>query len=507
MFNINGLPIINQLSFQERFWNEGRNMDLINKANSQRFKYIDGAGEGYFLIPATSAANNTAILNTFSSVEGIIITPQSYTLLVEDKIIFNFQDSAPVILLFTKELKAILERYHAIHNYNVIDQRSVEGEEGYIVHPDRQPKTLEEIIQEYIPESQVIYDSPEKPLPYNFFIQGKNLLEAIDLYCKAYGLIWTVYYDIDYSSGSDEPEPSEEGSGSSGEEEEEPIELSSTVLTIHIFALSTLNPNPSFISDMNIKYDMQESFAVRSVHPIVDCCIKSPQLYRSKNNANSGRKIKDIFCPYYPAILDPDSTAPVKEEDESFSAPNISVSNASQINACSEFIAANLNQYAKLENNYFVNNFIHPINLAATPQCTELTYFFNGQGYRTSFFSGRFTGIPIPHPTAFDKQARNVVGEVTYEYKKTESEPPEYFFVTPLFGLDGWIDTDIDLYVKNLYKWDYGAEGAKIRIEWDCNNQEWIPLQQEYICPPDENPYPLPEPSNEEEKITLNWNE
>ena len=495
MFKLNNKKLINPRSLISKFELEGRNTDLLRMANSQLFKYIDGVGEGAFLMYANDAP--TGKLTTFETYDSLSLQDYSsgsggepdyssevvYTLLVKDKFVFNFQNTNPVILVYTQELKSILKEHIAKRNYNVIDQRSVEYDTVFITHPDRVPKQIDEIINDIFEEVAVTIDSPSTPIPYNFFVQGLNLIEIIDLYCKAYGLIWTVYFQepVGSSSASEEPE-----------------------LTIHIFALSKIEPDAEMLSDMNFQYTPKPALMVYSVHPIIDCCLKSAQVYHHKDYTDGGQKTIPVFCPFYPALVNFGSTAPVSPFT---TAPTISIANESELNNCSQFIQENFNHYSEFENHYFVNNFIKPFEPSSIPQHTEIRFAFNGQGYRTTFFSGRFQGIPIPLEKPFDREARNVIGEITFEYKKTGITSPPHFFVTPLFGLDGWIDEEKNLQVINLYNWDYGAEGAKVRVEWDCNNLRWIPVQQEYICPPSNIPPPLPEPSDEEPKISLDWEE
>ena len=488
MLCFNGEPMVSSLSLINHFQDRGRNTDLLSMANSQQFKYIDGAGEGGFLALASSSPSGKFAILTASSQT----TTMSYQLLIKDRLVFNIGTADPVVFVKTAELKSILEDYYSLENYNVIDARSVEGEEGYIVHPDRIPKTFKQIVEDRIDTVTVEFEEEDIPIPYNFFVQGKNFLEVTDLYCKAYGLLWTLYNPDIASGGS-----SCQSSGA--------IDEDNNNLILKIFRLTALDPNPSKLSDLNFQHLPKDYNFVRTVHPVVDCCLKSPQLWRSKENTDDGIKPREIYCPYYPAILDPSSTAPI-ESGDIFLAPIPAVTNYNFLDECSEYIKDNLNSFSKLENHYFVNYFIKPIDPSLPPQSIELTFAHNGHGYRSCFFSGKYLGIPVPVFHPFDKQARNVIGKITYTYKK-ETEDIENFFVTPVYGLDGWIDTEIDLYVLNLYKWDYGVEDAWVRIEWECNMQRWIPLQQEYVCPDDTVYDPLPEPSDEEPKITLDWKE
>ena len=497
MFKINSRSTINPRAFMSKFELDGRNTDLIRMANSQHFKYIDGVGEGAFLMQAADVpSGKTCVLSTYNSLglqdyttssggEPDYSSEVNYTLLVKDKFVFNLQSVNPVVLVYTRELKGILEENVATRNYNVIDQRSLEDDTVYIVYPDRTPKTIDEIINDILTEVAVVIDSPNIPVPYDFFVQGLNLVELIDLYCKAYGLIWTVYYEDPEESASESEEPE---------------------LIIHIFALSTITPNPDLISDMNFQYFPQETFTVETVHPIVDCCLKSPQAFYNKGNESGGLKTIKIYCPYYPAIVDSSSTEPSSPLTD---APELEIVNEADVDNCSQFIADNLNHYSKFENHYFVNNFIKPFDPAGRPEHTEIRYHFNGYGYRTIFFSGRFHGIPIPLEVPFDKQARNVVASVAYSFKQDEesSVPIPYFLVQPLYGLDGWIDAGTLLPVVNIFEWNFGFAESIVRIEWDCHNRRWIPLQLEYFCPPETTFPEVPDPPIEEERIPLNWSE
>jgi hypothetical protein len=488
MLKINDLNLINPSTLLNKFYIEGRNTDLLEMTNSQLFKYIDGVGEGAFLMEAADAPTaKTCKLNTFNTRSLQDYTTSSgdtadlssridYTLLVKDKFVLNFQSTNPVVLIYTRELKAVLEETFATRNYNVIDQKSIYDDTVYIVHPDRTPKQFTAILADISPGLTVVFDSPSKPTPYNFFVQGMNLVQLIDLYCKAYGLIWTCYYNA----------------------EEE--------LTVHIFALSEITPSVSFVSDINFQYLPLPAYKVETVHPIIDCCLKSPQNYTNKANTDSGNKTIQIYCPYYPAIADIGSTAP---SGVSFDAPELDIVNEADINQCSAFIQDNLNNYSLYENHYFVNYFINPVEPSATPQHTEIRYHFNGSGYRTYFFSGRYQGIPIPHNKPEDKQARNVIGYLEYSYKQSEESlvPVPYFLVKPLYGLDGWIDVNLSLPVINIFKWNFGFSESIIRIEWDCTNRRWIPVQQEYFCPPETEFPEVPSPPPEETKVALEWEE
>jgi hypothetical protein len=481
MLRFNNNKIVNHRSFFNKFLLEGRNDELISRANSQQFKYIDGAGEGGFLVYENHAPSGKFTTLTLSS----STTTVDHQLIVKDIYVFNIQNSNPVVFVKTVELKAYLEDYHSRKNFNIIDQKSVLGEEGYIAGQEGTVKTFKEIVEESVPNVEVVFTSMSIPVPYNFVIQGKNFLEITDSYCKAYGLIWTMYSQALSSSSSS----ASSSSASDGD-----------MFILHIFSLDELAPAPISVSDINYVRSPRNYEFVRSIHPVIDCCLKSTHYWKSKENASSGIKPREIYCPYYPAILEPDTTEP------DFMGLNPTVTNETQVNACSNFIKTNLDAYSQLENHYYVNYYINPILPELPPQCLQITYAHNGQGYRTSFFSGRYEGLQIPIYQTLDKQARNVIGELTYEYKKVESDI-SHFFVTPLYGLDGWIDLEQALYVRNLYKWDYGAEGAKIRIEWDCNNLEWIPLQQEYVCPPEGVAIPLPEPSDDPPKIVFDWEE
>lgn len=63
----------------------------------------------------------------------------------------------------------------------------------------------------------------------------------------------------------------------------------------------------------------------------------------------------------------------------------------------------------------------------------------------------------------------------------------DWFEVTPTTKLDGTLPAAVQP-VFNIYNWDYGDVDAVVRVEWDPTNSRWIALQQEYECPPSQDP-------------------
>ena len=63
------------------------------------------------------------------------------------------------------------------------------------------------------------------------------------------------------------------------------------------------------------------------------------------------------------------------------------------------------------------------------------------------------------------------------------------------------------LEVTNIFKWNFGFSESLVRIEWDCHNRRWIPIQMEYFCPPDTAFPEVPPAPIEESRVALNWSE
>jgi len=93
---------------------------------------------------------------------------------------------------------------------------------------------------------------------------------------------------------------------------------------------------------------------------------------------------------------------------------------------------------------------------------------------------GFWLAVGIESPTDPAKR-KHWLGTLTLGYNGVVGG----FWVTPTKALDGILPSG-NQWVVNLYKWDYGAMGAVVRVEQDGNR--WIPLQQEYTCPPDTPP-------------------
>lgn len=495
----NSINLINPSSLLSYFSGKGRNIDLLSNCNFQEFKYIDGCGEGYFLVNYGAISTSNIKLNLTKGVQSVWDDTETWddtdtwtegvnyerSLIVTDSIIFEIDNSPKLQLIKTVELKYILESINATRNYNVIDLKTVVLSTGNVLVPDIPAKTVVQIIKDIKVSIEVVW-STASIRPYNLFIDGLSIREIMDRVCMAYGLLWTA----EYSTVTVEPiwDDSETWNDSNTWTEEP---YTTQRVTIYVYAGTSLNTTVSLLpNDLNKPHPLQSFKEINTAYPILDNGVQEPVNYFTKSSSSTGGKVITAYNPYYPAIYNPGKLIAVNPSLSGSGIPE----NITKINSVHNYVKANLENIIKLENYYFVHSHIEPYTHLDSPKALKYTYGHSGTGLRTFLFSGKYPILPIPEHNKVDRQARNVIGQLTYTYKGITIPA---FFVTPLFGLDGYIDTATDLYVTNLYKWDYGAAEAKIRIEWDVINHQWIPLQQEYICPPGGEVAPLPPPPEE----------
>jgi len=112
-----------------------------------------------------------------------------------------------------------------------------------------------------------------------------------------------------------------------------------------------------------------------------------------------------------------------------------------------------------------------------------------------------FEEFEWPQLPPYDNGRKNWIGFLYASYRGVVAG----FWVVPTIALDGPLP-DGPQWVWNIYKWNFGIAGFTIRVEEDPENQRWLALQQEYICPDgrtidpppppppaDPPPYPYPE--------------
>lgn len=459
---INGNPTVDPYDLLEIYAAEGLSTDLIGKCNSQQFRFIDGAGEGYFLVTDNHYTSAETVTLTFPNL------PNSRDVRILDvtKLAAPSDPSRHYLVLHTAEAKYNLNDDIVVRNYNVIHRRTLYGSEVAILAPDATPKTLQQIINDFT-GTTCVYVAPTI-YPYDVFIQGMTYLEAIDRLCAAYGLLW-VYHNniigiysvvtpttIDYSRLNDISHTLQPIVAVATEDEEEILLEDETPLTTE---------SGNVIADFNV------------VYPVLDCCQQYPDPYYSVGqNTNSPGKSLKVFMPYFPATIDLTRT----------------VTNNTMLMFIENGLLQQYEAIYRMQGSYRVHNEYFIYDLTAKPTCFAVMYGDLGSGPRTIFSSQRYPFLPVPIPPSIDRQAKNWLGYLLEEYKGSRIG----FWVVPAFGLDGQIPSE-DQYVINIYAWNYGALGATVRVEWDCVNYRWIALQQEYVCPPSEEP-PEPTPPPEQ---------
>jgi hypothetical protein len=324
-----------------------------------------------------------------------------------------------------------------------------------VLEDDNLALTVRQIIERIFaagPTSISVVWNVENLYGYNFFIQGMSALAAIDLICAAYGLVWTMEGNVAY-----------------------------------FYRGSLLNSPPGGL--LTKVHDIQEPIRTNALkdfsvnYRIVECCIENPISYITKeiNSGTVGRSL-DVYSPYVPAVVDTSGE----------------VTNDSALSNATTYLRANFEGILSVTNRFIVRDYILEELPSATPSALTLTYSNYGDKNQTTLYSPEYPFLKRPEANVADRQAKNWVGVVAYEYKGLVP----VIQVTPMFGIDGQPPLGIQL-VANIYSWDYAKANAPIRVEWDCVNRRWIPLQQGYVCPPSTTPPPIPEPPIPPEEPTL----
>lgn len=444
---LNDLPVIHVKSIIDDFANVGRNIDAFADANSQTFKSINGYGTGAFLVSSNNFnPNTTQIVNFKVLIDGTSSSIDRELYVTDCLSLTHTANTRRIYLLKTAERKYYLESFTVERNYNVLHHRTLNGIYGVVLEDENTPLSLQQIVQSILdvgPDTINLVWNVENLYGYNLFIQGMSAINAIDLICSAYGLIWTM-----------------EGN------------------YVYVYRGSLLNTNPSgYLNKIN---DLQEPIRTNALkdfsvnYKIVECCIENPITYvtRDNNSGTVGRSL-DVYCPYVPAIINTTGE----------------VTNNSVLTSATTYLRGNFEGILSVTNRYIVRDFVQEVLPSSTPLALELTYSNYGYKNQTILYSPEYPFVKRSEANVADRQAKNWVGVVTYSYKGIVP----VIQVTPSFGIDGQPPLGIQL-VSNIYSWNYAQANAPIRVEWDCVNRRWIPLQQAYICPPASNPPPIPEP-------------
>lgn len=436
------IPLLDVAPFLEYYNEKGLSTDLLSSCNSMQFKFIDGAGCGYFLVNKKHYSMEPTL--TFTVKEGASELVRTVDVLEVTEI--NLPTMVPsAYVLKVVEPKYDLYKLSVDRNYNVIDRKYQISATAPILPPDDAvKKTFREIIEDFTGYS-VNYNVSANYYLYDVFIQGMSQLEAIDKMCAAMGYLWT------YDSGD-----------------------------ITIWDVNN-SVNPSNLSLVYLKdiADQKIDPPLRHVtfaFPVLDCCVQTPDNMKTViwNGSSVPGDGKRVFMPYYPAIIDYTGA----------------LVNSSLMNSTADTLRTNYQAVMNLENSYFVHPGHRYYDIhGKRPESFYITYSDYGNGPETSLSARDYPFIQLPDLEVKDRTARNWIGHLLQGYLGDV----DGFWVVPEFGIDGRIPEG-NQYVINLYNWDFGAINAKVRIEWDCYNYRWIPLQQEYVCPNGDAPAQDPPP-------------
>lgn len=439
---LNGKPVRDAAPFVDWYRMNGLNTSLLEKCNRQTFNYIDGVGKGFFIQDNALYTKGQTLLWKASPTN---VQAQSL-LYVVNVVEIEHPDSTNLKtrIICTEEPKHLLDSKTVLRNYNVIDRRTQISNTAALVSPDGPTaKTIQQIIQDFTGltvnwhPSYVFY-------PYDVFIQDMTQADAIDNLCRAYGLVWSF-----------------DASG-----------------TIHIWSVTGLTePDYQYIKDIRQQMINPPLSYFGVVYPTLDCCVQVPNSFYAKDwsSTDEGIALK-VYQPYYPAIYDTYGT----------------IQNSAYINSLSDAMRVEFQGINQVVGNYLVKEYYLDTDIDNNfPQTLKLTYADNGAGPRTYFTGESYPFWQVPVPDSKDRQCKRWIGALQQTYRGSVARFP----VTPLYGLDGNAPSGTQA-VTNLFKWDYGAAGAMVYVDWDCVNYRWIATQQEYVCPPPGDPTTITNPSD-----------
>ena len=450
-----GFNVVDSSSIRKYYRENGLNTQLIDKCSAQEFKFINGFGMGYFLM--------TENINT----EFATFTWDNRTVslrILEKQSLEEIGHSGGLYLYTTAEPKYELHNIIVSRNFNITIDKSLStyGATATInlLAPDEPPKTLEQVFTE-IATGYTINWFTDEIVSFDINIEGFSVLTAIDTLCSIYGMIWSVQgADIYVWDADANQETSDLAQGSA----------------------TTQAIQPPY-NDINHSLITEEFPDVNVVFPIYDYCREDPRERYVYSSTNSGQgRVLNVYDPYYPAVV---------------SMKNGPVVNQGLLDARGALIAENLRGIGSLID-YLV--YERPVANPLSTQPLSLSEIHGdfGSGPRSIFRTDLYPTRRVDYSKSDARLADNWVGTLTDGYFGEVFQ----FSVTPLYGLDGCMPEGVQA-VFNLYNWCYGEPGWTIRVEWDCVNSRWIPLQQEFDCPPGvdpgypvtppENPWPLPE--------------
>lgn len=438
---LGGYRVIDVGPIASYYQNKGLSLEKLQSCNMMEFRYIDSYGMGHFLLSQTI----TTEYITF------VVDNRTINLKVVDRLSLEHptQSGLRLYLYIVAEPKYDLLSYKVDRNYNVTIDKSISPYGSptlATMPPDYTPKTLEQVIDDFLPSGYSIDYNADSILSVDISIEGMSVLEAIDHLCSIYGLVWTATYSTVYIW---DMEAVEESSSDI---------LPGILPPINDIRHSLLSEN---IASINVSF------------PAYDYCRQTPDEYHTVDDLEDiqGQTI-NVMDPYYPAILDTLG----------------STRNTTNLNTRADLIATNLKAVAR-SINYVVKHY-HSVNsLGTQPLSLSEVVGDRGLGPFTIYRTLRYPYHPVKVPPSKSRLANEWIGTITDGYYGTVSS----FIVSPSFGLDGATPPGPQT-VWNIFSWNYGEAGWVVQVKWDCVNQRWIAQQQEYDCPPDEAP-PVPDPT------------
>lgn len=438
-------PVVDPRGIQAFYSRKGYLTDIIKKCNHQEYRYIDGYGKGYFLLTHNISSETVSFTSGSRTVSLRII----------DKLWLEHPSKSDTGLwvYVTAEPKYYLQEAIVDNNYNITIDKSISLSGPVtiaVMEAGGTALTMSQVLADILPVGYTLSFHPTDITSYDIAINGMSVLEAFDHLCTIYGWVWTVL-------GS----------------------------TVHVWKMDT---NPT-VADPIV--DIQASV----LNPqVIDYGVAFPYYdypgyrtgtkeYYSIVSNDTGQGIAITVCdPYLPAFTE--IYAPATPD---------SIRNISSLSTRAALIAGNLD--AINESLRFVqkDGFEAPSIGPSAPISLSEVYGDWGDGPKSIYKSIPFPYVKPKIPVSKARWANNWRGILAIGY----NEVVPYFVVEPVYGFDGKIPVGLQR-VENIYGWNYGETGWKIRVEWNPQLGQWEALQQEYSCPPDPiTPIPYDPPDYE----------
>lgn len=435
--------LVDSLPVYSYYAQRGLATDLLKMCNSQEFRFIDGYGKGYFLMTH----------NITSEEVSFTIDSRTVNLIVTDKLSLEHPNhSGGLIVYITAEPKYKLKDIIVSRNYNITLDKSLSqyGPPTIVtMQPDNPAKTIQQVIDDILPSGYSLSYNASALTSFDIAIEGLSVLDAIDRICSAYGFIWTSTGSTVYIWDM------------------VPVETSTDYDPINDIRRTTLFNSPT---DINVAFK------------IYNYNRHTPDEYHIYQDNESGQgQTVNVMDPYYFAVINTLGE----------------IRNTSVLNTRGQLIADNL-RGIKSSIEFIEKHHFEAEPLSTQPISLSEIYADWGNGPRSIYRAIKYPYIHVDIPPSKPRFANNWRGTLSDGYSEVVSS----FIVTPVVGLDGKIPNGPQR-VYNVYGWDYGEQGAMVRVEWNPTYAQWEAIQQEYECPPDV----LPEPPEEPTEPSNPWDE